>query len=73
MKNKNTKKIVLCEECEKPISAKRLKALPNTVLCIDCAEAREDSGEFIRSQMEVNTEISGWEFEGVTTKIIKGE
>ncbi len=28
----------LCTECEKPISAERLKAIPFTEHCIDCAE-----------------------------------
>jgi len=31
----------LCEECEKPISKTRLKAVPYAKLCIKCQKARE--------------------------------
>ena len=31
----------LCDECGEPIPAKRLKALPNTRLCVECAEDQE--------------------------------
>lgn len=31
----------LCENCEKPISAKRLKAVPYAKLCIKCKEQEE--------------------------------
>ena len=30
-----------CEECEEPISLKRLQARPETPLCIQCKEAQE--------------------------------
>jgi DnaK suppressor protein len=30
----------LCDECGKPIAAKRLQAMPNVVLCIECAAAQ---------------------------------
>ena len=30
-----------CEECEEPISAKRLEARPEAPLCIQCKEAQE--------------------------------
>lgn len=30
-----------CEECEEPISIKRLQARPETPLCIQCKEAQE--------------------------------
>ncbi len=30
-----------CEECGEPISPARLRAVPNTTLCIDCAEELE--------------------------------
>jgi RNA polymerase-binding protein DksA len=30
-----------CQECEKPISQTRLKAVPHAKLCIKCQEARE--------------------------------
>src|SRR3954447_23298079 len=29
----------LCDACGKPIAPKRLKAMPNVVLCIECAAA----------------------------------
>jgi len=28
----------LCEQCEQPIDARRLEAVPSTTLCHDCAE-----------------------------------
>src|SRR5262245_22549195 len=31
----------ICQECEEPISAKRLAALPTAVLCIRCQEAMD--------------------------------
>ena len=31
----------MCEECEEPISFKRLKARPETTLCINCKEDQE--------------------------------
>ena len=31
----------ICEECEEPISVKRLKARPETTLCINCKEDQE--------------------------------
>lgn len=31
----------ICEECEEPISAKRLEARPETTLCIRCKEEQE--------------------------------
>lgn len=31
----------VCEECEEPISLKRLQARPETPLCIQCKEAQE--------------------------------
>jgi DnaK suppressor protein len=34
-------KFGLCEECEEPISLKRLQARPETPLCIQCKEAQE--------------------------------
>ncbi len=34
-------KVRLCRECEEPIPAKRLKALPNTTLCVECAQDLE--------------------------------
>ena len=30
----------LCDACAKPIAAKRLQAMPNVVLCIECAAAQ---------------------------------
>lgn len=31
----------LCEECEEEIAEKRLQAIPETLLCISCAEIQE--------------------------------
>ena len=33
----------LCTECDEPIGEARLKALPYATLCIQCAEATEES------------------------------
>ena len=34
----------ICEECEEPISIKRLEARPETTLCIRCKEREEKAG-----------------------------
>ena len=41
--------IDVCEDCEEPISFKRLLARPTTTLCIDCKEEREQK-EISRAQ-----------------------
>ncbi len=38
LKRIERKEYGICTECEKPISAERLKAIPFTEHCIDCAE-----------------------------------
>ena len=38
LKRIERKEYGICTECEKPISAERLKAIPYTEHCIDCAE-----------------------------------
>ena len=35
----------VCEECEEPISMKRLEARPETTLCIRCKEDQERNGK----------------------------
>ena len=30
----------ICDACERPIAPKRLEAMPDVVLCVDCARAR---------------------------------
>lgn len=35
---KETPQRKLCENCDKPIPAARLEALPNTIYCIKCAQ-----------------------------------
>lgn len=37
-------KFGLCEECDKPIAAARLEAIPYTPFCIGCASAQEATG-----------------------------
>jgi hypothetical protein len=32
----------LCEDCERPIPAKRLTAVPNAILCVPCLERSGD-------------------------------
>jgi hypothetical protein len=41
-------------------------------LCVPCQQEAEASGKFKKSKMEIYQDISGWQFEGVRTKIIKG-
>lgn len=38
----------VCLECEEPISAKRLKALPWAKYCISCQDARDREGAELR-------------------------
>jgi DnaK suppressor protein len=32
----------LCQECDEPIAAKRLSALPYVELCVDCQQGKDD-------------------------------
>lgn len=38
----------LCDECEEPIGARRLRALPHTRMCIECAEDAETGARHSR-------------------------
>jgi RNA polymerase-binding protein DksA len=40
----NTSGYGVCQECGRPISKKRLEAMPDAVLCYECKNAREDGG-----------------------------
>lgn len=40
----DTEEYGLCEDCGERIGKERLKAIPYTPRCIDCAEASEESG-----------------------------
>ncbi len=62
-----------CDNCGETIGEKRLKALPHTTLCVQCQQGRENSGEFVKTTMEVHQTISGWQFEGVEQTIVKGD
>jgi DnaK suppressor protein len=37
-----------CQRCGREIGTKRLRALPTTTLCIECAAARERKGEHLK-------------------------
>jgi DnaK suppressor protein len=39
-----------CEDCEEEIAPARLRALPTTTLCIDCAAARESKKRLLESE-----------------------
>lgn len=63
-----------CEECGDPIGAGRLKALPNTKICIECATEREASGKFKKHIMDIQSEVSGTgEHEGEILTLIRAE
>jgi RNA polymerase-binding transcription factor DksA len=55
MKNKNDKQTkpkldaVVCEQCGRKIPKERLKAIPDTVLCVHCAEEFENDGDVDRA------------------------
>lgn len=48
----------LCEDCGEPIAPARLKVLPNTRLCIECAEDLE-------AEMKARQARGEYEFQGV--------
>jgi len=50
----------ICENCGKPISEERLKALPYTTLCIDCKKSAENQEENSRRPLE--EEVLGFPF-----------
>ncbi len=62
-----------CVMCEEPIDPKRVKALPNCRVCLECQQKRENSGSFRRSKMEVVQELRAWEVESLNNVLIKGE
>lgn len=43
----------LCRECEEPIPEARLKALPKTLICVDCQTILEREGHFARHKITV--------------------
>lgn len=62
-----------CVMCEEEIDQKRVEAMPNCKVCVDCQQKREKSGSFRRSKMEVVQELRAWEVENLTNVLIKGE
>jgi CBS domain-containing protein len=46
-----TQRLGICEGCRDPIPVARLRALPGTNLCIDCARAFESGGAVARSRV----------------------
>jgi hypothetical protein len=61
-----------CIKCGDEISAKRLEALPNTKLCIDCQGNREKAGDFQKHKIDIQPEITSWECTGVTQAVVRG-
>jgi len=51
-----------CENCNKSIPVARLKAVPYTMFCVDCAQQRESMG---LSNQDVHSDWeNAYEFEG---------
>ena len=63
----------ICIYCGEEIDSKRLKAIPNPKICIDCQSSREKSGKFNKHHMEITQEIKGWTHESVITRIVRGD
>ncbi len=61
-----------CEECGEQIGVKRLAAIPTTTVCIGCAEAKEDNGQFQRHRMDFQPEIRCGEVEHVQAIFHRG-
>mgnify|MGYP006267552041 CR=1 FL=1 len=40
----NTGGYGICQQCGRPISEKRLEAMPDALLCIECKHSREEGG-----------------------------
>ncbi len=43
----------ICQNCEEPISEKRLRFIPESILCIDCQAKLEKNNKFQRSTPEI--------------------
>ena len=42
-----------CEDCGEQIHLERLKAVPNTTVCVRCQENDERAGKFVLHRMDV--------------------
>jgi len=62
-----------CLDCGDEIDAKRLKARPTAKVCVACQEAREATGKFKRSKMEIGQFIEGWQWAGQQEHLIPGD
>jgi RNA polymerase-binding transcription factor DksA len=61
-----------CTACGEEISPKRVAALPQVELCIDCQEAAEKKGFFKKHVMDVQPVMKAGELEELTTRIVRG-
>lgn len=61
-----------CTTCGEEIPAARIRILPNTTICVDCAQARENKGQFQRHVIDVQPEIESWENVSITQTLIRG-
>lgn len=60
-----------CTSCGEEISPKRLKAIPNTELCIECQSEAERNGLHKRHVMDVQPVMKCGEMDEVISTIVR--
>ena len=61
-----------CVSCGEEISPKRIAALPEAELCVDCQETAEKNGLYKKHVMDVQPVMKAGELEELTTRIVRG-
>jgi RNA polymerase-binding transcription factor DksA len=61
-----------CVACGEEISPKRVKALPEAELCVDCQSLVEERGLYKKHVMDVQPVMKAGELEELTTRIVRG-
>jgi ribosomal protein L37AE/L43A len=62
--------MTVCSECGDNLPEKR--AAMGIKICLECQGELERTGQFQKHKMEIYQDISGWQCEGVKTKLIPG-
>jgi len=64
--------MVECVECEESIDERRLKALPNTKVCVSCQQNRERNGRFQLHVMDVQAKSRCGEVDTLEQTLVRG-
>jgi hypothetical protein len=60
-----------CSNCGEEIPEKRVKAMPNTELCVFCQEKLEKAGKFQRHVMDVQPVMKAGEVDEINSTIVR--